>query len=463
MPTNPTVSIIISAYNRPRVIPFAIKSVLASDFEDWETIVVGDGCNAETDQAVRAFTDPRIRFHNLPVNSGDQSAPHNKGVELARGDFVLFLNQDDMYFPDHISKRVAFMRETGADISWSPILLLQHSELEEGPIDVEKDRLAIDGAVADGRFNPRSFIISSCWAARREICNAVGPWLQIGKTRLSPSQEWLYRAHQQGRQMAYHRYVSVICIHSGVRRYSYVRARSAEHERAWTWLTAGPAERFNLMHCVAVQEASALVEMREAMAGRARPLYRLVEETLENLGVHPHSLQHFFDGVAKGKWVRDHKRFTSKPRELILNDRLPFGTGAADDLLGRGWHAGEGHGRWTAAESAEVFFTTPAQQEDGGKLVLEICGHPLRMGDNVTFTLGDSPQVTKAIRGADEVTTIPVSASSAFQVTITVKDPSSPRSLGMSGDSRILGYWLTWLRVVGVSASLQGSNPEMPD
>ena len=187
MSASPTVSIIISAYNRPLVVAFAIKSVLASDFEDWELIVVGDGCNIETEQAVRAFTDPRIQFHNLPANTGHQSAPHNKGVELARGEFVLFLNQDDMYFPDHISNRVAFMRATGADISWSPILLLQHSEVERGPVDVEKDGLTLDGAVADGKFSPYSFIISSCWAVRREICHKVGPWPRQSGAQVNPT------------------------------------------------------------------------------------------------------------------------------------------------------------------------------------------------------------------------------------------------------------------------------------
>src|SRR5690349_24747281 len=106
MAADPTASIIISAYNRPRVIPFAIRSVLASDFQDFELIVVGDGCNTETEAAVKSFADPRIRFLNLPANTGHQSAPHNKGVELARGEFVMFLNQDDMYFADHMSARV---------------------------------------------------------------------------------------------------------------------------------------------------------------------------------------------------------------------------------------------------------------------------------------------------------------------------------------------------------------------
>jgi GT2 family glycosyltransferase len=356
MTASPTVSIIISAYNRPLVIAIAIKSVLASDFEDWEMIVVGDGCNLETEQAVRAFTDPRIQFHNLPANTGHQSAPHNKGVELARGEFVLFLNQDDMYFPDHISKRVAFMRATGADISWSPILLLQHSGVERGPVDVEKDRLILDGAVADGKFSPYSFIISSCWAVRHEICREVGPWLPIHKTRLSPSQEWLYRAHRQGRHMAYHPYVSVLCIHSGVRQYSYVSAHSFEHERAWNWLTAGPTQRLELMQCVAVQEAARLVESRAAVS-RARPLRALIEKVLGKLGVHPRSVQGYFQGLAKGQLVGAHTRFTSaKPPELLLDEPVPAASEAADDFLGQGWHAREPHGRWTAGETADIFF-----------------------------------------------------------------------------------------------------------
>jgi GT2 family glycosyltransferase len=464
MHADPTASIIISAYNRPRVIPFAIKSVFASDFEDWEMIVVGDGCNAETEQAVRAFIDPRISFHNLPANTGHQSAPHNKGVELARGEFVLFLNQDDMYFPDHISKRVAFMRATGAHVSWSPILLLQHSGLQKGPIDVEKDRLILDGAVADGRFNPHSFIISSCWAVRREICHEVGPWLPPEMTRLSPSQEWLYRAHRQGRHMAYHPYVSVICIHSGVRRYSYVGASSFEHERAWTWLIAGPAERLNLMHCVAVQEAVELVGLRAALAGRVRPMRAITESVLEKLGVHPHSTRRFFEGLAKGAWVGNHTRFTSlKPPELHLNERIPVGSGAADDFLGRGWHLRELHGRWSSGEIAEIFFSVPTQEDDAENLLLEICGHPLRAGDKVTFTLNDDTPVTKTIGGADEVTAIALPGPGTFRLTIAIKDPTSPQSLGRSSDARILGYRLTWLRVAPALAPAQTASPAMSD
>jgi hypothetical protein len=247
--------------------------------------------------------------------------------------------------------------------------------------------------------------------------------------------------------MAYHPYVSVICIHSGVRRYSYVNARSFEHERAWTWLAAGAAERLNLMHCVAVQEASELVVTRTAHAGRVRPLAVLMENVLEKIGVHPHSLQRYFEGLARGEWVGRHTRFTSKPPELPLDLRIPVGSGTADDLLGRGWHSGEVHGRWTAAETAEIFFSVPPPEGDPASLVLEICGHPLRAGDLVTFTLNDATPVAKTIGAADEVTQIPLPGPGTFHLSIAIENPASPQSLGRSDDRRVLGYRLTWLRV----------------
>jgi glycosyl transferase family 2 len=406
---------------------------------------------------VRVFIDPRIRFHNLPEHTGHQSAPHNKAVELARGEFVLFLNQDDMYFPDHISKRVAFMRETRAQISWSPVLLLQHSELVCGPVDVEKDRLTLDGVPPDGRFDPRCFIISSSWAVRREICKEVGPWMPSEKTRLSPSQEWLYRAHVQKRHIAYHPYVSVLCIHSGVRRYSYVGAHSFEHERAWTWLAAGAAERLGLLHCVAIQKSSELSRVRSKLERLKHPLRGFAEKILESWSVHPHSLQRYLAGLKKGDWVSGHKNFTSaKPPELPLNVSVFAGSSEAQDFFGPGWHGVEASGRWTGAV-AQLFFTAPPHEVQRGNLILELCGHPFRVGSTVVFTLNRVP-LTPGL-GADEVTTITLPGPGIYALTISIDKPTSPKSLGLSDDPRLLGYLLTSLRLKLSPAAPEESRP----
>jgi glycosyltransferase involved in cell wall biosynthesis len=447
MTTEPTASVIISAYNRPRVIPFAIRSVIHSDCEDWELIVVGDGCNAETEEAVRSFDDPRIRFFNLPANSGHQSAPHNKGVELARGEFVMFLNQDDMYFPDHISQRVAHMRATGADVSWSPIVLLQHSGLDHGPVDFDRDRLTLDGTVANGQYDPRSFIISSSWALRREACSLVGPWLSPKDTRLSPSQEWLFRAYRQGRHMSYHSYPSVLCIHSGVRRYSFIKAESPEHERAWTWVSGGDAERLKIFTCVAVQRAAELNAAVRTLEKARRPLRYRVERALLRRGVHPHSVQRFLAGLAKGDWVGNHKRITEKPPELRLGQSLPFGEVIAEDFLGDGWHPAEANGRWSTGRIADLFFTVPPSQANAGPVVLELCGHALRNDETVTFRLSPGNEVEKAAARNDEVTVLQLPGPGSFHLSVSVTDPASPQSLGMGPDNRVVGYWLGWLRL----------------
>src|SRR6476469_9650326 len=176
MNLEPAASIIIATYNRSYVLRHSIGSVLQSDLTDWELIVVGDGCTDDTEEVVRNFADPRIRFVNLPRNSGGQALPNNTGLGLARGRYVVFLNHDDMYFPHHLSQALAFMGTERASIAWSPVFSLSKSGLDTGSPDPRHDIVSLHGVVPDGRFDPRAFIIASSWVAERQACLAVGPW-----------------------------------------------------------------------------------------------------------------------------------------------------------------------------------------------------------------------------------------------------------------------------------------------
>ena len=443
MKSDPTVSIIVSAYNRPQVLTFALESVMHSDFDDWELIVVGDGCNEATEKSVRAFTDPRIRFFNLPANTGSQSAPHNEGMRRARGKFVLFLNQDDMYFPDHISKSVLFMEASGAEIAWSPVLVLKQLHSRSGPFNVNQDVASLDGVVAGDRFDRLSFIISSSWVVRRETCLAVGPWLTTEETRLSPSQEWLFRAHRQGRRMAFHKYVSVFCIHSGVRRYSYVIPNSIEHERAWVWIQAGPSERADLLNSIAVLQAAEI--LKRSRKRLHRRLSSFVGKSLMRSGIHPHAAKRFIKGMGRGRWVENHRRFTSEPPQISPDAEVELGNAAAKNFLGQGWHPGESGGRWTATETAEIFFSLPPDHQRG---FLELRGHPLRRPDSVSFALNDRQTVNHVFEGDETAVRLPVDFPGPFRLTITVDTPSSPYALGTSADKRILGFWVSRLRFI---------------
>lgn len=93
----PRFSIITAVHNRPDLVRETLDSILAQPFADREVIVVDD---ASTDQtpAVLAAYGPAIRIVTLPSNQGTEQA-YRAGVDAARGDYVLFLDSDDLFFP----------------------------------------------------------------------------------------------------------------------------------------------------------------------------------------------------------------------------------------------------------------------------------------------------------------------------------------------------------------------------
>jgi len=109
----PLVSIIMPVYNRAALIREAVDSVLASDIP-LELIVVDDASTDETPSVLQSITDPRVRTVRMDVNSG-QSAARNRGLDLAAGRYVKFLDSDDLLFADHLPNEVNAIRDA-ADI-----------------------------------------------------------------------------------------------------------------------------------------------------------------------------------------------------------------------------------------------------------------------------------------------------------------------------------------------------------
>ena len=92
---------------------YAIRSVLAQDFEDFELVVVGDGCAPETAELVATFSDARIRWMDLPKAPGFGYANRNVALAQTSGDLIAFLGHDNVYLPDHLSRMARhFTRDT---------------------------------------------------------------------------------------------------------------------------------------------------------------------------------------------------------------------------------------------------------------------------------------------------------------------------------------------------------------
>lgn len=105
----PRVSVIIPTYNRKDYVQEAIDSVLAQTYTDYEIIVVDDGSTDGTGEALQARYGDRIRYV-WQENQGE-SVARNRGIEMARGEYVAFLDSDDMWLPEKLEKQIAFLSE----------------------------------------------------------------------------------------------------------------------------------------------------------------------------------------------------------------------------------------------------------------------------------------------------------------------------------------------------------------
>ncbi len=106
----PLVTVILSTYNWSSVLPFSIPSVLNQTFSDFELLVVGDGCTDDSADVVAGFTDPRVRWINLPRNTGTQAGPNNEGLRQARGTLVAYIGHDDLWSNYHLENLVAYCK-----------------------------------------------------------------------------------------------------------------------------------------------------------------------------------------------------------------------------------------------------------------------------------------------------------------------------------------------------------------
>jgi glycosyltransferase involved in cell wall biosynthesis len=112
---DPSVSVIIPFLNMRRFLPEAVDSVRAQTETDWEIILVDDGSDDGGEELARSYArgDPsRIRALPLPGQSArGASAARNRGLKDARGEYIAFLDADDIWLPDKLGRQKKILRE----------------------------------------------------------------------------------------------------------------------------------------------------------------------------------------------------------------------------------------------------------------------------------------------------------------------------------------------------------------
>lgn len=106
------VSIITPSYNSEKFIGKTIESVLAQTYQNWEMIIVDDKSTDSSTDIIKNYTekDERIRLIMLNKNGGVASA-RNKAILECKGDYIAFLDSDDLWLPEKLEKQLNFMLE----------------------------------------------------------------------------------------------------------------------------------------------------------------------------------------------------------------------------------------------------------------------------------------------------------------------------------------------------------------
>ena len=114
------VSIITPTYNCGKFIAETIETVLAQTYKNFEMIIVDDCSTDNTKEVVEQFSksDDRIKYFCLETNSGAAVA-RTTAMEKANGEYMAFLDSDDLWHPQKLEKQIAFMQETGYKFTYT--------------------------------------------------------------------------------------------------------------------------------------------------------------------------------------------------------------------------------------------------------------------------------------------------------------------------------------------------------
>lgn len=143
----PLVSLIVPAYNAQDYIIRSIDSALASDFSDLEIIIVNDGSTDDTQKIINWYAKNYSNVVSVEKENGGVADARNKGIEIAKGDYIAFMDNDDLIRPDMISKLYNTITKNKCDVAIAPLYRItdngytQHCKLpfiEDIPLDIDK-------------------------------------------------------------------------------------------------------------------------------------------------------------------------------------------------------------------------------------------------------------------------------------------------------------------------------------
>lgn len=179
----PVVSVIIPAYNAESFIQETINSVLIQSFSDFELIVIDDGSKDQTIEVLKTIQDARLKVFSYP--NGGVAVARNRGIAQATGEFISFLDSDDLWTADKLEKQLEALKEkpgAGVAYSWTQFIDLEGNLLyAQDPVFFEGNVYA---QILVGNFTANG----SNMLIRRQFVEAIGGF----DSKVRPAEDWDY-------------------------------------------------------------------------------------------------------------------------------------------------------------------------------------------------------------------------------------------------------------------------------
>lgn len=167
----PKVSVIIPAYNAENTILETIVSLQKQTFQDIEVLVSDDGSKDRTVEVVQEITDPRIQVFSYP--NGGVSVARNRGIEQAKGEFIAFIDSDDLWTEDKLELQLAALEqhpEASAVYSWTVNMMDNGGSLSF----VQGGESTVEGNIYPDLLLGHLIGSGSNVLVRREVIDVVG-------------------------------------------------------------------------------------------------------------------------------------------------------------------------------------------------------------------------------------------------------------------------------------------------
>jgi teichuronic acid biosynthesis glycosyltransferase TuaG len=163
MTEQPFISVIIPLYNAESFIADTIQSVLDQTFTNWELLIIDDCSTDESTTIVNRFTDidSRIRLITSAINFGGPAKPRNIGIENAKGNYIAFLDADDIWLPEKLEKQLKFIQTNNLNFSscYCSLIDEQNSQIPFGWKGALVDKMFSKGTLCN--VIKHNFILTS--------------------------------------------------------------------------------------------------------------------------------------------------------------------------------------------------------------------------------------------------------------------------------------------------------------